>query len=381
MALSTDLDESYKKWEFKHSPFGEKYPYYDKFWAMPERDRKLLEFLLPGIMHQNEVLNVLIQGEYGSGKTYALQYLSSFIENDLKGVGIYFQIQPKYQLRGFVDVYTEIVRGITADKLINVCKKIREKHPELKENSEFERFLESSIYNADLRRALSNLAFGTEISLTWTWLKAEATVYQQRSLGLEESPKDEAIGLRILAGLIDFLLLHYPIVGFCIDELENLTGMSMAMRSIREGIRNFFDILVYDKRSRSVAVISSATAEYLYQIQLILGTPLVDRLDRTITLNPLTEDEARIFVQKLFAWARDDETATHLTPPFADEKAFKAFVLHAKINSVVPGLGKKGILTPRRIIKTGKYLLQTASFDQQEEISADYVSKLFPSEA
>jgi len=67
MALSADLDESYKKWEFKHSPFGEKYPYYDKFWAMPERDRKLLEFLLPGIMHQNEVLNVLIQGEYGSG--------------------------------------------------------------------------------------------------------------------------------------------------------------------------------------------------------------------------------------------------------------------------------------------------------------------------
>lgn len=371
-----NLAECLKNMGFKQNPFGEKYPYYEKFWAMPERDKKILEFLLPGIMNQSEVLNVLIQGEYGTGKTYALRYLSSFIENDLKGVGIYFQIEPKYQLRGFVDVYTEIVRGITSERIIAVGKMVRESK---NERPKFESYLQSKIDSGDLVKAISNLVFDEEIALTWTWLKGEATIYQQRSLGLEESPKDESIGLKIITGLIDFLLLGYPIVGFCIDELENLIGESRAIRSIREGMRNLFDILVFDRRSRSVEVVSSVTAELLYQVQSYLGMPLLDRVDRKIVLKPLTKDEAKIFVQKLFAWARENKDATQLCPPFFDDAAFDEFLAQSKINSVIPGLGKKGILTPRRIIKTGKYLIQTACFDGKP-LDSEYIHTILKPE-
>lgn len=368
-----NIGECLKKWGFSKDPFGESYPY--PFWAMPARDIELLKFLIRGTKDQGGVLNVLVRGEYGSGKTYTLKTIQGYVESDLKGMGIYFQIQPKSQTKGFIDIHKEIIRQIGAGRIVHSSKKIIEKE-NIKDVNGFKAFLEDKIDNADLISAICNLTFNTEFALTWAWLKGDATIWQQRSLNLEGSPKDETIALEVITGLLDFLLMEYPLVVLCIDELENLIGTSRPILSIREGIRNFYDRLIYDERGKKVAIISSVTAELVYQTVTTMGKPLLDRLDREIELKSLEDKQVEPFVKKLFAWARNLEE-TSLTPPFYDEKAVNEFLTHVKTTSLVAGLGKTGLLTPRRIIKVGKYILQEACFDEQETINSKYIKRLF----
>ena len=95
------MEKSYgaclEKWGFERTrdPFGESYPYEKGFWATPNKDIKRLEFLLNGVREQKRVFKVLVQGEYGTGKTYTLYYLKSYIERALDGLSIYITAKPK----------------------------------------------------------------------------------------------------------------------------------------------------------------------------------------------------------------------------------------------------------------------------------------------
>lgn len=376
--MSIDYNVCLKRWGFNDDPFGEKYPYFEGFWAMPSRDIERLKFLLRSTSGRDSSLNILIRGEYGTGKTYHLEYLKSYVENELEGIGVYFQIQPRYQSKGFRDIYAEIIRNIEAERIIKIGKEIIKKE-NISSQPDFIEHVQKKIYNIDLSKIISNLVYDEDFALSWTWLKGDATIHQQRSLNLLENPKNETVAIQTLVNLVDYLLLSYPVFGIFIDELENLVGESRPIRSIREGIRNIYDRLIYDKKPRSVALVSSATAELAYQVRGFFGKPLLDRLDRDIEIPPLNEESARDFVEDLFKWARNSDDSS-VTPPFIDENAYDEFINHAQITNILPGLGKTGFLTPRRIIKVGRYLLTESCFDDVEEINADYISKLLESE-
>lgn len=366
------MGECFQKWGFKRDPFSESYGY--PFWAMPTRDIELLKFLLKGIADQDGVLNILIRGEYGSGKTYTLRTLENYVKNELKGIALYFQIQPKSQTKGFVDIHKEIIREIGPEPIVQIGKRIVETE-KLADQNKFEAFFSDRISSRDLIQALYNLIYNREFAMTWAWLMGETTIYQQRSLQMESSPKDESASLGILTGMIDYLLLEYPIVAICIDEMENLTGFSRPILSIREGIRNLYDRLIYDEKRTKVAIISSVTAELIYQTTTTMGKPLLDRLDREVEMKPLDEGDAGAFVTKLFQQAKDS-LENPLVPPFKNDDACASFLNFAKTASLIPGLGRPGILTPRRVIKAGKYLLQEACFDKKNVIDSEFIKGL-----
>jgi uncharacterized protein YaaR (DUF327 family) len=367
-------------WGFTRDPFSEAYPYYEDFWAMPRKDIDYIEYLLNSVTNQKEVLNILLQGEYGSGKTYALKFLQSYVERKLNGLGIYFTIQPKLQSRGFLDIHKNILNYITAERISSIGQQLI-KENNIQNEEDFKAYLREFIKNEDLIKAISNLSFKKDIALTWMWLKGSATYYQYKSIGFDEAPKDESVSLEIITDLIEFILKKYDVVVILIDELENIRGESMNARSIREGMRNLYDLLIYGEHSKNIAIVGAVTAELVYEMRASLGTPLLDRVDHEFKFTAITEEDAINFVKKIFSWASAiGRSEFPFSPPFMDESAFHEYVNQSTNTEIIAGLGKPGNLTPRRLVKVGKELFRRSCYEKQKTIKKDYIKNQFERE-
>ncbi len=372
------IEEYLARWDFKRDPFGESYPYQEGFWAGPEEQVSYLKFLLSNkAKTEGSVLNIFLQGEYGTGKTYTLRSLQSYVESSLGGLAIYFQIPSKQDLKGFRDVYREIIAGVGLNTIRDVGKIILDTN-KLATKEDFLKFLEQTVQTDDFRQALANLVFDQDFALTWSWLLGEATIHQQRSLGFLSSTKDEGLELNIIVELLDYLVPSKKFVAVLIDELENLVGVSRTVKSIREGFRNLYDKLTYGPRKGSVAIITSATIRYVFEIREFLGTPLDDRIDERLAIEPLKESEVISFVQELFQWARDSQDKSLTPKPFKDEEAVNAFVAAAKSEVQAGEETAKGLFTRRKVIKAGKQLFWRAAFHGVSQIDASFVNRALP---
>ena len=368
---STCLDE----WGFKYDPFRERYPIEpEEFWAGPRKNLEHLQFRLKSSMSQDEILSVLLIGDYGTGKTYLLNSLRSFVLKKLGGLGIYVQVPWKAQPKGFRDFYESVVREIGSDVIKNAGLKFAEReginNPDSLRNS-----LVKKGVPGDLAAAISNLTYGVEPGLTWIWATANSTIYQQRALGLETNPRDESISVGILTGLLDFLSESSPIIVLFVDELEGLVGESAAIRSIRTGFRNLYDAIIYGKHANRFAFFGAATVETAYDLQYALGPAVLDRFDETLKLSPLSEEEAQEFVMDLVKDARKDGEGGASLAPFAGKPSFQEFLGRAPNASVLAGTARAGAPnTPRRLVKAGKYLLNLACEKKQYPITKEFVS-------
>jgi type II secretory pathway predicted ATPase ExeA len=368
-----DFGSCLKNWGFSSDPFVERYPVGDGFWAGPRGKLNHLAFSLKTASKQSTMLNILITGEYGSGKTYLLRSLQRFVESDLKGLGIFFEIPWKTQTRGFRDIHESVLHVIGSERIRSIGKAIAGDQ-QIQQAAAFKEYLsklEIGIPN-DVAGAIANIVFDHEVGLTWTWLQANATIYQQRSLGFDTNPRDERIAVDVLYGLFNYLGLAYPIVALFIDELENLIGESAAVRSIRSGFRNLYETILYGKHNPKIASFSAASATLLYQLELTLGTAVLDRFDERIELAPLSDDEAKNFITELIAKFRAIADG-HL--PFEDENALREFLQRARVASVLATSTRGGgPNTPRRLIKAGKLLLKYACEESSYPLSSTFIA-------
>ena len=123
--------------------------------------------------------------------------MQAYVDSSLGGLAIYFQIPSKQDLKGFRDVYREIISGVGLNTIRDVGKIILDTN-KLATKEDFLKFLEQTVQTDDLRQALANLVFDQDFALTWSWLLGEATIHQQRSLGFLSSTKDEGLELKCM---------------------------------------------------------------------------------------------------------------------------------------------------------------------------------------
>lgn len=362
--------ECIAKWGFKTDPFSGSYPYAEGFWAGPKDTRDFLQYLLKGISGRSQVLNILLEGEYGAGKTYTLRTLQNYIQSELKGIALYAYIPAKASLKGFRDIYEQLIKELYSSGLVEICKNALNTHVE--DSKEKPSVFDSIILQEDLRGALTNLADENQVSETITWLYGQASYWQQQTLGFRSSPKEETTAVKILTEIMNLYAYKFPIIVCLLDELENVVGESSTIRSMRDGIRNFYDSLLYEERSGSIAIVSSITATLYNEVRRSLGTPVLDRVDFEKTIEPLNVKEGEEFVKKIFEYSGNNNG--NLCPPFANNEAVKTFLDAIKVG-VVPGSGKAGNITPRRITKVGKQIFFRACFEKRAEIDSAFIKK------
>lgn len=370
MSTESTYTECFNRWGFKGNPFKETYR--DDFWARPDNDLKFIESLLSNTIEDKDLLNILINGEYGSGKTYTLKFLKGYVDRDLKGLGIYFQIPKKFRIQGFRDILAEFVRAIGITTLEEMGKKIAVDHGFNKKDDLKQHLIALSL-EIDVATAISNLAYGEDYALTSTWLFGNSTIHQDRALGMQFSTKDETTIVKVITNILLFLNTKYSIIAIFIDEFENLSGESQGVKSIREGFRNLYDALIDDENKGPVALITAVTARLEFEIPASMGTAFLDRIGYNFSLRPLDEDHCKKYIQQLFSDCRVDKSNT-IVPPFADEAAFDLFIKIFPITSALPKTSNSPVKTPRRIMKTGKILLTRACSENKTEIDSNYVN-------
>lgn len=363
-----------KKWNLKRNPFAEYTP--GEIWAGSRDNREYLEYLLDNAQDTGGVLNYLLRGEYGSGKTFHMIALRDFVNEELNGLGLYFKFPSKMRSRGFLDILQALVDVMGPDVLIDIGKRIAGKS-KIDTKDDFAEKVQEIGIAKDLGKALANIVFDEEFALTWIWLTGRATAWQTRSLGFLTTPKDEPVAIDVISGLFDFLSHKYKIISIFIDELENLKGSSKAARSVREGLRTLYDELVYEKKSRKVPVtiFLAATFSVWWELEESLESALRDRLSEEIVFSQMEKKEIAGFIKDLFSFAREDKKKSAI-PPFENNKAFGKFLEvlgEERGREESRELGTTG--TPRRIVKLGNRLLQRCCSSGIEKITVEHVEK------
>lgn len=373
-SVEPDFVSCLKEWGYTRDPFIERYPIEENFWVGPRGKLDHLKFLLKTAIHEEGVLNILFMGEYGSGKTYLLRTLQKYIQSDLKGLGLYFEIPWRSQLRGFRDLHESVVREIGTETIRAVGQKIRTQLNIDKVDSFLDHLLKGDVgIPPDLARAISNIVFEQEVALSWTWLQTNATVYQERALGFTSNPRDETVGVDILFGLFNYLGIAYPIVVLLVDELENLVGESAAIRSIRSGFRNLYERILYGKHVSKFAQFSAASATAMFQMEYTLGRAVLDRVDENIDFAPMSVEDSKSFIRELEDNCKLNPNTRSL---FEDENALLDFISRAQTTSVLPASARTGgPRTPRRLIKAGKLLLKYACEESSYPLNSAFIAK------
>ncbi len=236
--------------------------------------------------------------------------------------------------------------------------------------------LESLNLERDLRFAIANLVLDTHYAETWAWITGRSTDAQSRKINMLSNPKDETAALEVISGLLDFLSVRFKFVSICIDELENLKGKSRNAQSIREGLRDLYDMLLLRESDLGIILFMAATATVWAEITDTLRGALSDRIDENINLASLSTEDAKYFVKDLFSNFRDGQS-DEVCPPFDNESAFTHFI---EVSSKeVPDydnreMGKTG--TPRRIVKLGKKLFRRSCAKGLEEIDKETIDSI-----
>lgn len=370
MASEPDFVKCLQSWDFEKDPFKETYDLV--LWARPNDDIEKFKYYLSNSVRQKSLLNILLKGDYGSGKTYTLKFLKGYIEDQLNGIGIYFLIPKKYAAHGFRDVLTKFTKAVSVKKLEEIGKEIAEKN-EITDPEIFINYLTEMTFDHDFSKAISNLVFNNEYAVTSAWLYAKTTAYQDKILKMEFSTKDESTIITVISNIIFLLSTRYPLVALLIDEIENLSGESIATRSIREGFRNLYDELLDKKSENSISIISAVTARAAYELQSSMGTALLDRISYDIPLSPLDDEQCNFFIESLFENSRKNRKKS-LIPPFVDNDAIKLFIKKYSITKVLPSTSIGDIKTPRRLLKVGSFILNE-SCRKGEIINSQFIEK------
>jgi len=363
------------KWQFASDPFSEKF-FPNKVWERPKDETGYIKYRLNVIKQSKDKYNILIIGDYGSGKTYLINVLSYFIKEKMKCYSIYFNMPLPSEAIGIKDILKQFFNAIKIDEIVRVSREICDEN-KISTYEEYETFLSSKLIHEDVIKAICNLQFDKEYVLTTAWLSGKSNLLQVRKLEFNTISNDESTILNILSDIIRFLGIKYGLVGIFVDEVENLVGTSRATRSIRDGIRNLYDQAIYKTQTCGILFCFALTARTAFEFDNIIGGALLDRIDRQVFLKPLDLDEQKNFIKYLFKWAKSEGREENSLKPFKDEKALEYFLNSVPDTPIIPKSRSSGETgTPRRIIKVGAELFGDACYKGLDVITHDKIKDI-----
>jgi hypothetical protein len=317
---------------------------------------------------------ILCRGPVGGGKTHACVYYSlperwPAQTPAVRDIHIWRVNTPKETGKPDRDFYINLLEYIGLDRVRPIVRAAIEAVG----HETAEEVLRRTTESADLTRAILTLGEDPDNDLIDAFFLGKPTRTELRTLKLNRQLEKNQDYFRILAGIIkcyvglsnDSAVKNHTRVCLWIDEMEDFVYFTPSQyRAFGQGIRelvdnlpNFFSLFLN---------FTLSTTEESEEIELILGSALVDRVTTEIFFEELTFEEMKQYVAAVLDHHRlpnHDNQGTQYFP-------FEESALELLLNSLPTR-------TPRDINKRCRNVLVRAFEDNVFENQASKISKTF----
>ncbi len=315
---------------------------------------------------------VVVHGDYGAGKSHALRFLTTQINEDnaqhYKGKAIYLQTVRVSQKVLFLEVYKVIIdqlgKGFFQGLCTHVSRQVNqakvdylntvatETRAQLMEDQV--RYLNETLDSMAPKSAIPYIKLmmagaNGGIDRVWSFLRGEDQVFPE--IGISSKVGNDYNAVATLAGIFKTMTAKigdvppaYEAVYLFVDEQENLVEMKAAesvqlLQSFRELINqlpNYF------------CMIWGFSADAAL-IEAVLPSPILQRLTRKyVELSTLQADEAKLFIrEQLEGFRQPNFVAPAPYYPFSEE------AIDASLERIID-------MTPRNIFKVLRAVLERA---------------------
>jgi energy-coupling factor transporter ATP-binding protein EcfA2 len=363
-------------------------------WAGREREKQLLLDVVESVLRADIGSSefVIVHGDYGAGKSHALRYLATVInetnKDHYRSRAVYLRTVRVSEKVKFLDVYRVIIdhlgRQFFDELVAHVANQVHaamvgylaEVVPEQRtalmgdQNRHINETLEKWVAPATIPYVkLFFHARNGEVEAVWNYLKGEEGDVE--NFGLPAKIANDYTAVGALAGVFKVMCVEigelppaYEAGYLFVDEQENLVDMK-ATESVQL-LQSFRELI--NQLSNNFCMIWGFTADAAL-IEAVLPSPILQRLTRRyIELAPMLPDEAKRFIR---------EHLTHFRQPgFVPTGDFYPFS-EAAIDAVLERIVD---MTPRNIFKLLRAILERAirrfELQPQGEISAELANQI-----
>ena len=349
---------------FKYWPFGiVPQPGEKLVWADRTELKKQVTRLGRMLGRRGAVSLHLLWADFGAGKTHTLLYIKQQAAE-----GTYGSLLPLYSAlpkgcRSFLDIYRAIVRAIPVQLL-------QEAYQQALANvgsDELTRTLSTIWIN--LPRCFSAIGIGgfDQQRVALAWLQAETGISsrQLNTLSLVGRIRSTDDAVLALCGLVRlFNLAGRGRVLLMVDEFQRVEVLRRQQQDeINAGLHGFFNACAH-----GMSLLLSFSFGVEENIRHFLNPELLSRAHPLrIAIPKLTEDEGIVFLNDVINQARDSAVKEWPVSPEV-------------VPQIVLAVAKKFDLTPRRLLKAGGLVFETAELDFEDgvisKVDTSYVSKL-----
>jgi hypothetical protein len=350
----------FSEWPFQVVPDHR----FSRIWADRVELYKTVEKVLRRMARTPQVSIYLIWAWYGAGKSHTLQHMVHLSTERYPELHPVYTVFPK-AVRSFLDLYRTLMMHLEADVLADrYSKAARDTAPEL-----LQKTLDMP---SEFLAIMKYLCIGDDRSkdIAMQWLRAEKPhMSTLRSMGINsriETVDDAVRALRCIISLIAFRHKSDRLV-WMIDEFQRIGDLRQSVRSeINAGLHSTFN-----ECPNNFSLILSFSVRNQATLDAMLSPELLDRarMQPSISIPPLTMDQARVFVDDLLhAFRLTDRLPPSTFFPF-EEGAINAILEYIEADPAIE-------LKPRSIMQAFDLIMGEADLDIEDgdidTITRDY---------
>jgi hypothetical protein len=333
-------DHSYAHLGLTGWPFNRAGPETGSIWVGRPDVQRRMKLLLRSAERVPASQLFLLWADLGAGKTQALRHLE-WMAKDYPDLITILLTTPR-GITSFFDVYRAGIDGaITVAALASAGRDLMDKT------------IKGQV-GSDVERAI--IAVGTyqeeSARIAQAWLRGDRVQRQAaKDIGVTSQIRTAAEAIDAMGDLIRVLRRKDRAVLLLVDEVQELADLAQKKRD--EAVGGLHK--VFDKNPEGLTMMLSFTAASQGTMLSIIGGPLSDRANETITLPAITPAEGRELVNGLIEhWSAEPATCP---APF-DEDAIDAVIdaLHRDLPE----------LSPRSVILAFDGILREAELDIDE---------------
>lgn len=343
-------------------------------WAGREKEKSVLLDIVDSVRASDIGSSefVIVHGEYGAGKSHALRFLTTKINEvdaqHYKGKAIYLQTVRVSQKVLFVEVYKVIIDQLGKEFFQSLCTHISkqvnqakvdylnmvptEVRPQLMEDQT--RYLNETLDRMAPKSAIPYIKLmmtgaNGGLDRLWSFVRGEEQAFPE--IGLSSRVNNDYNAVATLAGIFKTMTAKigdaqpaYEAIYLFVDEQENLVEMK-ATESVQL-LQSFRELI--NQLPNYFCMIWGFSADAAL-IEAVLPSPILQRLTRKyVELPTLQAEEAKVFVlQQLEGFRKPGFVATSPYYPFEEE------AIDAALERIID-------MTPRNIFKVLRAVLERA---------------------
>lgn len=237
----------YSKYFLNNNPFsGIPVATRERTGILVDRKRavELIQTAILQALKTDNKTSVLLEGEYGSGKSHLLFIFLDEVRRTLmaregvRALGAY--VTPGSR---FIDFYANLIEDIGLQVIQAIVRKVQNEIG-TSDRDKFVKVLEKEKINPEFATAISYITYKYEYATTWRWLQAKKlTANERNKIGVSENLDTEEAALGVYENLRRLMRkADYKVLCIFFDELEKITeGTSTSMMRYFDSLRHLVD--------------------------------------------------------------------------------------------------------------------------------------------